>query len=50
MNAALLVEQYGRNPDAIKSAIPSGADDLGPRGTDPGYGKGRINVAGSLGL
>jgi subtilisin family serine protease len=48
--AALLVEQYGRNPDAIKSAIQSGADDLGPRGTDPGYGKGRINVAGSLGL
>jgi subtilisin family serine protease len=48
--AALLVDQYGRNPDAIKSAIQSGADDLGPGGTDPGYGKGRINVAGSLGL
>lgn len=48
--AALLVERYGRNPDAIKNAIQSGADDLGPAGTDPGYGKGRMNVMGSLGL
>jgi subtilisin family serine protease len=48
--AALLVEQLGRNPGAIQAAIQQGADDLGQPGTDPGYGKGRINVASSLGL
>jgi len=48
--AGLLVEDYGRNPGRIKSAIQKGADDLGPRGTDPFYGKGRINVAATLGV
>ncbi|MCL7984231.1 MAG: S8 family serine peptidase, partial [marine benthic group bacterium] len=33
--AALLVEEYGRNPGRIKAAIQKGADDLGQRGTDP---------------
>jgi subtilisin family serine protease len=42
--AALLVEEYGRNPGRIKAAIQQGADDLGQRGTDPYYGKGRINI------
>ena len=42
--AALLVEEYGRNPARIKAAIQSTADDLGQPGTDPYYGKGRINV------
>lgn len=42
--AALLVEEYGRNPGRIKAAIQQGSDDLGQRGTDPFYGKGRINV------
>ncbi len=42
--AALLVEEYGRNPGRIKAAIQKGADDLGQRGTDPYYGKGRINI------
>jgi lantibiotic leader peptide-processing serine protease len=48
--AALLVEQYGRDPGAIRNAIQSSADDLGALGTDPIYGKGRINVARALGL
>jgi subtilisin family serine protease len=48
--AALLVEDLGRNPAAIGSAIRNGADDLGQPGTDPLYGKGRINVPASLGL
>jgi subtilisin family serine protease len=48
--AALLVEDYGRNPGRIKTAIQQGADDLGQRGTDPFYGKGRINVANTLGI
>jgi subtilisin family serine protease len=42
--AALLVEEYGRNPGRIKAAIQNGADDLGQVGTDPYYGKGRINI------
>ncbi len=48
--AALLVEDFGRSPRRIKSQIQRSADDLGPRGTDPFYGRGRINVAEALGL
>jgi len=48
--AALLVETEGKNPGQIANAIKKGADDLGAKGTDPVYGKGRINVARSLGL
>lgn len=48
--AALLVEDYGRNPARIKTTIHQTADDLGATGTDPHYGKGRINVARALGL
>ena len=47
--AALLVETYGRNPAAILDAIAASADDLGKSGTDPIYGKGRINVARAVG-
>jgi lantibiotic leader peptide-processing serine protease len=47
--AALLVEKHGRNPGKIRSAIQKGAADLGPRGADPRYGKGRIDVLNSLG-
>lgn len=48
--AGLLVEDFGRSPSRIKNAIQNGADDLGEPGTDPFYGKGRINVAKTLGL
>ncbi len=48
--AALLVEDYGRTPARIKTQMQQTAEDLGQRGTDPYYGKGRINVARALGL
>ena len=32
--AALLVEDYGKRPGRIKTAIQQSADDLGQRGTD----------------
>ncbi|MGH7586360.1 MAG: S8 family serine peptidase [Gemmatimonadales bacterium] len=48
--AALLSETLGNDPDAIREAILDGADDLGASGTDPLYGKGRINIPASLGI
>jgi subtilisin family serine protease len=48
--AALVVEDVGRRPGRVKTAIQQGADDLGQRGTDKFYGKGRINVSRTLGL
>lgn len=48
--AALMVEKYSKNPAQVKNAIQQSADDLGNTGTDPFYGKGRINVAKALGL
>ena len=39
-----------RQPSQIKSAIVKSAIDLGQPGTDPFYGRGRINVAKALGL
>ena len=48
--AALMVEKYGRKPSQVKEALGKFADDLGPVGQDPVYGKGRINVAKALGL
>jgi subtilisin family serine protease len=49
--AALLVGQFGRGNFAqVKAAIENSADDLGKPGTDPFYGKGRINVARALGV
>lgn len=42
--AALLVEDIGRRPGRIKTLIQQTAEDLGQPGTDPFYGKGRINV------
>ncbi len=49
--AALLVDQIGHGkPSQIKAALEKGADDLGQPGTDPAYGKGRINVPNTLGI
>jgi hypothetical protein len=49
--AALLVAETGHGqPQQIKNAIEKSADDLGQPGTDPFYGRGRINVAKALGL
>ena len=49
--AALVVEDEGKNnPAQVRARIQKGADDLGQPGTDPIYGKGRINVPATLGL
>ena len=49
--AALLVAEMGRDrPAQIKARIQKSADDLGQPGTDPYFGRGRINVARALGL
>jgi len=49
--AALLVAETGKGrPSQIKAAILKSADDLGAPGTDPYYGRGRINVAKAVGL
>src|SRR5438128_2562880 len=49
--AALLVAQLRHaNPALIRARILQSADDLGDPGTDPYYGKGRINVARALGI
>ena len=46
--AGLMVEDHGRNPGRIKTAIQNSADDLGQPGVDPAYGKGRINVMNAV--
>lgn len=49
--AALLVEKIGkRQPGLVRQRLQQSADDLGKRGADPIYGKGRINAARALGL
>jgi lantibiotic leader peptide-processing serine protease len=48
--AALVVEDVGRSPAQVRVRLEQTADDLGQPGTDPYYGKGRINVARALGL
>jgi subtilisin family serine protease len=48
--AALIVEDVGRNPAQVRARLQQTADDLGEAGTDPVYGKGRINVPRALGL
>lgn len=47
--AALLVAE-GYDPAQVRARVQQSADDLGQSGTDPYYGKGRINVANALGL
>jgi subtilisin family serine protease len=48
--AALISEETGRNPAAIRARLQQSADDLGAPGADPAYGKGRINVRKAIGL
>ena len=48
--ALLAAEQGSGHPAQIRAAIQKSADDLGQRGTDPFFGKGRINVARAFGL
>ena len=42
--AALIAEDVGSQPGRIKTKLQQTADDLGQRGTDPAYGKGRVNA------
>jgi subtilisin family serine protease len=47
--AALIVARKGHGrPEQIKHIIEKSADDLGQPGTDPFFGRGRINVARAL--
>jgi hypothetical protein len=50
--AALLIagHGYGKRPAAVRHAIERSALDLGATGTDPYFGRGRIDVARALGL
>jgi subtilisin family serine protease len=49
--AALIVAEQGKgNPARVRHALISSADDLGQPGTDPQYGRGRVNAARALGL
>jgi hypothetical protein len=49
--AALLMAEHGTgNAGQIKHMIEKSSADLGQTGTDPYYGRGRIDVARALGL
>ncbi|MBV9475391.1 MAG: S8 family serine peptidase [Acidobacteria bacterium] len=49
--AALIVENVGKDkPSQVKARLQQSADDLGQPGTDPFYGKGKINAPRALGL
>lgn len=48
--AGLLAGVIGSKPAQIRALIQQSADDLGLPGTDPYYGKGRVNVAKALGI
>lgn len=48
--AAQIVAQIGHGQAAqVRAALQNSADDLGQPGTDPFYGKGRLNVARAVG-
>lgn len=47
--AALIVEDVGRDPARVRTRLQQTADDLGESGTDPFYGRGRINAARAAG-
>ncbi|HEX2079935.1 MAG TPA: S8 family serine peptidase [Longimicrobium sp.] len=48
--AALIAEDVGRDPAQVRARLQQSADDLGEPGTDPKYGKGRINTARAAGV
>jgi subtilisin family serine protease len=48
--AAAVVAASGRgNPSQVRAILQNSADDLGASGTDPFYGKGRLNAARAVG-
>jgi subtilisin family serine protease len=48
--AALIMAEYGTDAVQTRQRIVSSAIDLGDTGTDPYFGRGRIDVARALGL
>jgi subtilisin family serine protease len=48
--AMIMAEKGTGNPGRIMQVIRTSADDLGRTGTDPFYGKGRINAAAAMGI
>lgn len=48
--ASFLVEDLGKNASLVRDALKDTADDLGPSGNDPFYGRGRVNAARAVGL
>ncbi|CAN5896500.1 S8 family serine peptidase [soil metagenome] len=48
--AALLVAGGARGPALIRSRLHQTADDVGETGTDPYFGKGRVNAARAAGV
>jgi lantibiotic leader peptide-processing serine protease len=48
--AGLIVSDGTSQPAQVRARIEGSAEDLGEPGTDPKYGKGRINVARAFGL
>ena len=47
--AALIASDGDTSPATIRAKLQQSADDLGPSGTDPAYGKGRVNAARAAG-
>lgn len=48
--AALIAAQANGNVSTLRAKLQQSADDLGRSGTDPIYGKGRVNAARAAGL
>lgn len=48
--AALIAANGARNPAQLRNRLHQTADDLGDPGTDPFYGRGRVNAARAVGL
>jgi subtilisin family serine protease len=48
--AALAASNGVTGPAALRAAVVNSADDLGQPGTDPQYGKGRVNAARTAGV
>ena len=44
----LVVEDVGRNPGQVRTIIMKYAEDLGKKGRDPFYGRGRIDVGDTV--
>ncbi len=48
--AAAVIASSGRgNPSQVRAILQTSSDDLGAPGTDPFYGKGRVNAARAVG-